>query len=165
MSGSTRCTPLKTETDVKNWFVLPLLAMLDYTPGDIVTEKKIPIVYGTNQETNIKADYVIKNPATQRPLLVVEAKSTTVDLTKYEGQARSYAYWLHTPVWVLTSGEQTWLYHDGVGSPPSIALSFAREDIKSAWPDIITHLSRESIHDFSSQFWHPLDDALPPSGP
>src|SRR4051812_1018359 len=89
-------TDLKTESDVEQKFIYPLLTStsaigLNYTAYDLRTKpdiRGILIGKGTSQKLYYP-DYVIIN--TGLPLVIIEAKKPGEDLRSAYGEARLYA--------------------------------------------------------------------------
>jgi hypothetical protein len=92
----------RTENEVENKFILPLLSRLDYTDDDRFDGMTINAAHGS-RPTVLEVDFALSNHENEnlegQILLVVEAKKEDrlykqVELDKAQKQVKSYAIWL-----------------------------------------------------------------------
>lgn len=106
------------EVEVEVKFVYPLLLHLGYTDADF------SVRYRTNMQAGREllqkeADWVIWKRGTnnEKAALVVEAKAPSQPLDSLvQGQARSYAFAVNAPLYVLTNGRDFEVYERGIES-------------------------------------------------
>lgn len=93
-----------SEREVETKFIYPLIRFLGYEFNDIHMQHSMKVPIG-RQNVFAVADFVIDNPNTSEPLIVVEAKSTSqlLDLD-VQNQARSYAFTIKAPYYLITNG-------------------------------------------------------------
>jgi hypothetical protein len=101
------------EVEVEAKFVLRLLQFLGYDDEDLELRTSVPVQQGS-KPTRIEADWVVRDDQ-DRALMVVEVKAPDVALGEaVREQARSYAFRLGAPVYLVTNGTELQIYHLGV---------------------------------------------------
>lgn len=144
----------ESEAEVEYWFVLPLLEALGYRRADLAVHRIIPIAIGAKPKKIVADIAAFDGPGRDRALLIVEVKMPSRVLTGHVlSQAESYAFWSKAPAWLVTNATETRLYHRAAGHQSTMPLSFSRAELDKRWPDIIRHLSRESMVNHCRQFW------------
>jgi hypothetical protein len=104
----------RNETEVEVKLIYPLLRFLGYGAGDFQVRVPVTVQVGRQQITG-EADWVVWNkPAgsgARRPHLIIEAKGPQEQLTdEAQAQARSYAFGLNAPLYLLTNGRRIQLF-------------------------------------------------------
>lgn len=98
------------EVEVEAKLVFPLLWYLGYQEGEMTLRVPVTLVEGSRQQS-LQADWVVQD-AVFGPLLVVEAKAPNKQLDEsVQNQARSYAFYLGAPVYIVTNGKQVQIFH------------------------------------------------------
>ncbi len=101
-----------TEKEVEIRFIVPLLERLGYTEDDRADGFPIEIIVGSKR-TVAEADFVLfdgRNRSMDNALLVIEAKRTTKRVKDHVSQARSYAMFMGTPYYMVTNGDDIWVF-------------------------------------------------------
>ena len=143
------CEAMKTvtfrnEIEVEVKLIYPLLRHLGHLDADIDIRFPVALKLGS-QATSGVADWVVwRRGGTAGPrqvLLVVEAKSPTQQLDDGAiGQARSYAFALNAPYYLISNGIRISLFKRGV-EQDSLESSAEVGAIQSRWQSIVAHLA------------------------
>jgi len=104
----------RNETEVEVKLIYPLLRFLGYRAEDFQVRVAVTVQVGRQQITG-EADWVVWSTAagsgSRRPHLVIEAKGPEEQLTnEAQAQARSYAFGLNAPLYLLTNGRRIQLF-------------------------------------------------------
>lgn len=132
-----------SELDVEIKVIYPLVRFLGYDVSQIKTRVSIGIQVGRQKMTGI-ADWVIYKAETGKPFFVIEAKEQGQPLSGDEqGQARSYAYALSAPYYLVTNGRRFQVYERGVEND-TLRLAFEVSQIAEHWDGLQKILGRNS---------------------
>lgn len=80
-------------------------------------------------------------------LVLAEVKNSGRPLTSDAvGQARGYAFWLTTPLYMVTNGDEVQLHvlHGGV-QPDAQLLTFRRHELQRHWEGLCKYLAKGSV--------------------
>lgn len=107
----------KNEIEVEFKFIYPLVKYLGYSDDRFSIRHSVALKMGS-QEAAGEADWVLWHHRPQggrKPLVIIEAKAANRDLDESAvSQARSYAFAMGTPYYLVTNGRQLRLYKRGV---------------------------------------------------
>jgi len=130
----------RSELEVEIKFVYPFLRFLGYAVSDLHARVPLGVQVG-RQRVAAEADWVAY--AHGGPFLVVEAKAQHQELSRLvQEQARSYAYGLGAPIYVLTNGKSIHVYSRGVDKDARI-LAIDVRDIEKHWERIVQTVGKE----------------------
>ena len=137
------------EVEIEVKFVFPFLEFLGYRTDEMQLQVAVPLQEGS-QPTVLKTDWVLRD-ANRNALVVVEAKAPckTLDEAARE-QARSYAFRLAAPVYILTNGKQIQIFHLGVVEDRCL-ISCSTSQLAENWVGIQRAASRTSVLDLRQQ--------------
>lgn len=129
----------RNEIEVEVKFVCPLLRYLGIAPSSMSMRYPVRLKLGS-QDTAGEADWVIWKPAqtgSPRPAqLVIEAKSPSQQLDDgVAAQARSYAFALDAPYYLITNGRQMRLFKRGIEGD-TVLRTLDIMDSKTKWEAI-----------------------------
>jgi hypothetical protein len=114
---SIRRVNYRNEIEVEVKFIHPLLQFLRYDSQDYQIRVPVTVQVGRKQ-TRGEADWVIWGATSggkRQAIIVLEAKEPGQQLdTTVQDQARSYAFGLNAPIYVLTNGRQLKVFRRGV---------------------------------------------------
>ncbi len=143
------CETLKTltyrnEIEVEVKLIYPLLKHLGHLDADIDIRFPVALKLGSH-ETSGTADWVVwrggGTPSSRQVLLVVEAKAPKQQLDDNAiGQARSYAFALNAPYYLISNGTLISLFKRGV-EHDSLEYSAEVSAIRSTWQSLVAHLA------------------------
>lgn len=137
----------ESEREVEYNFVMPLVEKLGYVEADQSIGHSL-ITHQGSKKIKTEADIVLFDGGDRAPakaLVVVEAKSPKKKLTNDAiGQARSYAFVLTTPLYVVTNGEEVrvWRFAGGFASDVQL-LDFRRSELKERWSELFAVLNKD----------------------
>jgi hypothetical protein len=132
------------EVEVEVKLIAPLVRFLGYREADYRLRVPIRLQAG-RQEVVVEADWVLYRE--ERPFVVVEAKAPGEALTdQVLGQARSYAFGLGAPYYMVTNGLQLSLYELGVPGD-RLLLGVDLSSLPTAWPDLLSTIGRDRSTD------------------
>jgi hypothetical protein len=140
----------ESEDEVDSFFVIHLLEALGYLEADIAQGYAVPMAAGSLQRPG-HADFAVfdgANRAAVSPLLVVESKAFGKKLTvRAFTQARSYAWWLSAPYYLVTNADDLLLFeYPGVPNQSEEAvMSFKRTQLQDRWSEFAGRLHREAV--------------------
>ena len=115
----------RNEIEVEVKFIHPLLQFLGYSNNAFQVRVSVNVQMG-RQQTRGEADWVIWDTSTisenqRRALVIIEAKEPGQQLnTTAQEQARSYAFGLNAPTYVLTNGRRLQIFRRGIQSDTCI---------------------------------------------
>ena len=106
------------EVEVEAKFIYPLVRYLGYSDDRFTLRQSVAFMMGS-QEAAGEADWVLWHHRPEgrerKPFVIVEAKAPTQNLDdSVVSQARSYAFAMGAPYYLLTNGRQLMLYKRGV---------------------------------------------------
>lgn len=142
--------PFESESEVDSFFVIPLLLALGYSEDDMAQGYAVPMPAGCLERPG-HADFAVfdgANRAAVSPLLVVESKAFRKKLTvRAFTQARSYAWWLSAPYYLVTNADDLLLFEHPGGPQPSeeAVMSFKRTQLQDKWSEFAGRLHREAV--------------------
>jgi len=108
----------RNEIEVEVKFIYPLLKFLGYHDNDLDIRVPVDVQVGRNFAKG-EADWVIWNRTTTetnpKVTVVIEAKASSQRLDQeVKGQARSYAFALNAPAYVITNGARFQIFQRGI---------------------------------------------------
>ena len=133
-------TPYRNEIEVEVKFILPLVKFLGYHERDLELRVPVELQMGS-QSIKGEADWVLwdreTNPNNPSALVVIEAKAPTSmeSLDKAQAQARSYAFGLNAPTYMITDGERLQIFRRGIRQDTRV-VNCAVRDLAASWPAI-----------------------------
>lgn len=129
---SNKTDDLINEVEVESKLIVPLLIHLGYPLNQWQQRVTVAVPVGRNV-TNGEADFVVYHP-NGRVALVIEAKAPGVALDEMvQRQARSYAYALNAPHYLLANGQQLQLWQRGVEQDELVVECAAAAGLAAAW--------------------------------
>lgn len=133
----------KNEKEVETKFIYPFIRFLGYELNDIEMQYSMKVPIG-RQEVLAIADFVIFNPKTHVPLIVIEAKPPTQSLnTDVQNQARSYAFSMNAPYYIITNGISLSLYKRDVYQDNRL-LAIDIKNLQNQWNKVDEILGTKS---------------------
>ncbi len=138
-----------SEREVEQYFIAPILKNLDYTDEDCAVGFRLNIYSGVKKERK-EVDFAVFDGSLrekENALMVVEAKSSEKKLTDDAfGQARSYAFALSTPYYVVTNGNQiiVFLFRGGQVKDNEV-MTFTRQELREKWQEFYKILCKSSV--------------------
>lgn len=147
----------RTEKEVENKFILPLLKRLDYNNEDRFDGMRINVANGS-RSTVLEVDFALSNAENEnlegQILLVVEAKQEDrlykqVELDKAQKQVKSYAIWLSCRFGLVTDSK-TLQVIDLFPRINEMKVIFEckREDLKENFEEIYKLISKKSLTEY-----------------
>ena len=135
----------ENEIEVEIKFVLPLMMYLGYSLDEMRIRVPATIPAGT-QSIDGKADWVITQESEDGTRkILIEVKSPDVSLNDaVKQQARSYAFALDIPKYVITNGRQIVVFERGVENDREI-LNLEVEEFEQEWNTIKNILGNTSL--------------------
>jgi len=129
----------RNEIEVEMKFIYPLIRFLGYDSGAFQIRVPVKVKVG-RKETKVEADWVIWSTATtggkRQALIVVEAKGPGQALDgAVQAQARSYAFGLNAPTYVLTNGRRLQVFRRGVQSDTCV-VDCGVNDLVNTWAEV-----------------------------
>jgi hypothetical protein len=99
-----------SEVEVEIKFVYLFMRFLGYGISDLRTRVPVEVPIG-RQRVSGTADWVVYNHQQGKPFLVIEAKEPNQQLNNFvQDQARSYAFALSAPFYMLTNGKEVMVF-------------------------------------------------------
>lgn len=130
----------RNEFEVEVKFIAPLLDYLGFAPGQVDLRVNVSVQVGRNTATGT-ADWVLWSPDRSRPLVIVEAKAPGQSLNgAVQSQARSYAFALGAPMFLLTNGSRLQIYRRGVQTD-QVVVNCTVEELVEQWPAVVEALN------------------------
>jgi len=147
----------RTEKEVENKFIIPLLKRLDYNEDDRYDGMIVNAAHGSRQ-TILEVDFAIFNSGNEnlegQPLLVAEAKKEDrlykqVELDKAQKQVKSYAVWLSCHFGLVTDSKTIQVI-DLFPSIKGMKVIFEckREDLKDSIYELYKMISKKSLTNY-----------------
>jgi hypothetical protein len=120
------------EVEVEIKFVYPFMRFLGYEIGDLKTRVSVSVPVGRQKVTGI-ADWVVFKNQLEKPFLVIEAKEQNQKLNgAVQEQARSYAYALNAPFYMLTNGKEIFVFERKVDNDVCL-FSLTVNNLPAQW--------------------------------
>ena len=138
-----------SEREVEQYFIAPILKKLNYTDEDCAIGFRLNIYSGVKKERK-EVDFAVFDGLLrekEKALVVVEAKSSEKKLTDDAfGQARSYAFALSTPYYIVTNGNQiiVFLFRGGQVKDNEV-MNFTRQEFREKWQEFYKILCKSSV--------------------
>lgn len=144
----------RTEKEVENKFILPLLSRLNYTDDDRFDGMKINVANGS-RSTVLEVDFALSNAENEnlegQILLVVEAKKEDrlckkVELDKAQKQVKSYAIWLSCRFGLVTDSKTLQIIDLFPRiNEMKVIFECKREELKENFRTIYNLISKKSL--------------------
>jgi len=155
----------RTEKEVENKFILPLLTRLGYTEDDRYDGMLVSAAHGSKQ-TTLEVDFALFNSENEslegQTLLVAEAKREArlykqVELEKAQRQVKSYAVWLSCHFGLVTDSKIVQIIDlfpkiNGM----NVIFECKREELKIRFNEIYMLISKERLTDYYLQLMNSL---------
>lgn len=131
----------KHEADVEVKFVYPFIRFLGYDFKDVRFRSPVSLTVG-RQKVNGIADCVVLKSG--KPFIVFEVKEQSRRLDhEVQEQARSYAYALKAPFYVLTNGREVVIFERNVNDDNRIFRTTSQE-LETNWSSIEKVIGKEA---------------------
>jgi hypothetical protein len=119
----------RNEVEVEIKFIYPLMRFLGYGPSELKTRVPVEIQTG-RKRTTVVADWVVY---LEKPYLVIEAKEPGQALSdSVQEQARSYAYGLGAPLYMLVNGKELTVFERRLDAD-TVLLHSTMNDLIEKW--------------------------------
>ena len=124
------------EIEVEVKFVQPLLQFLGYHANAYEVRRRVKFQMGRQQYAG-EADWVIwSGPDRRQARIVIEVKGPKTRLDgAVQAQARSYAFALNAPLYVLTNGQRLQVYKRGVEGDLCI-VGCGVDELQERWTEV-----------------------------
>lgn len=130
----------RNEVEVEVLFIAPLVDYLGFAADQVDLRVAVSVQVGRQSVTGY-ADWVLWDPDHSRPLVIVEAKAPGEPLNgAVQSQARSYAFALGAPLFLLTNGSRLQIYRRGVQSD-QLVVDCTVEELVEQWPAVVDALN------------------------
>lgn len=124
-----------SEIEVEIKFVYFLMRFLGYGIADLKTRVPVEVPVGRQKVVGI-ADWVVYNHQQDRPFLIIEVKEPNQQLNNsVQDQARSYAFALNTPFYMLTNGKKIEVFERRIDNDIRVLASNVK-DLHHQWQTI-----------------------------
>jgi len=134
----------KSEKEVETKFIYPLIRFLGYEFNDIHMQHSMKVPIG-RQTVPAIADFIIDNPKTNEPFIVIEAKITTQKLDlDVQNQARSYAFTVNALYYLITNGIALSLYKRDVSQDIRL-IAIDIKNIQQHWEKLDSVLGKKHV--------------------
>lgn len=128
-------TTYRNEVEVEIKFIYPLMQFLGYEDKELQVRVPVAVQVG-RQQVAAEADWLVTDSQQGRPTIVIEAKEPNQQLNGAVcEQARSYAYGLKVPTYMITNGNRLQIYQRGVVDDQCV-VDCTMQELASSW-DII----------------------------
>ena len=125
----------RNEVEVEIKFIYPFMRFLGYDVGDLKTRVSVNVPVGRQKVTGI-ADWVVFKNQLENPFLIIEAKEQNQKLNgAVQEQARSYAYALNIPFYMLTNGKEIFVFERKVDNDVCL-FSLTVNNLPAQWQAI-----------------------------
>lgn len=152
----------RTEKEVENKFIIPLLNRLNYTENDRYDGMLLSAAHGSKQ-TTLEVDFALFNSENEnlenQPLLIAEAKKEDrlykqVELDKAQKQVKSYAVWLSCHFGLVTDSKTLQII-DLFPSINGMKVIFEckREELKDKFGEIFDLISKENLTEYYEKLY------------
>lgn len=133
-----------SEVEVEIKFIYPFMRFLGYGISDLKTRISIEVPVG-RQKIGGVADWVVYNHQYGKPFLVIEAKEPNQQLNKQvQEQARSYAFALNAPYYMLTNGREVAVFERRIDDDAKI-LHLGVKDLAHRWQQIEQAIGKRQL--------------------
>lgn len=123
------------EVEVEIKFIYPFMRFLGYDISDLKTRVSVNVPVGRQKVTGI-ADWVVFKNQQGNPFLIIEAKEQNQKLNgAVQEQARSYAYALNVPFYMLTNGKEIFVFERKVDNDVCL-FSLTVNNLPAQWQAI-----------------------------
>jgi hypothetical protein len=150
----------RTEKEVENKFIIPLLKRLGFTDDDRYDGMIVNAAHGSKQ-TILEVDFALFNSDNEnlegQPLLVAEAKKEDrlykqVELDKAQKQVKSYAVWLSCHFGLVTDSKTIQVI-DLFPSIKGMKVIFdcKRDELKDRFYELYKLISKDSLTNYYEQ--------------
>lgn len=130
----------RNEVEVEVLFIAPLVEYLGFAADQVDLRINVSVQVGRNTATGT-ADWVLWTPGHTSPIVVIEAKAPGQPLNgAVQSQARSYAFALGAPMFLLTNGSRLQIYRRGV-QLDQLVVNCTVEELVEQWPAIVDALN------------------------
>lgn len=130
----------RNEIEVELKFIGPLLQHLGFSPGQVDLRVPVSVQVG-RQGHNGSADWIVWNLDHSQPLVVVEAKGPKESLNgAVQSQARSYAFALGAPLFLIANGSRLQIHRRGVQFD-QVLVDCTVEELVEQWPAVVEALN------------------------
>lgn len=151
----------RTEKEVENKFIIPLLKRLGFNDDDRYDGMIVNAAHGSKQ-TILEVDFALFNSENEnlegQPLLVAEAKKEDrlykqVELDKAQKQVKSYAVWLSCHFGLVTDSKTIQVI-DLFPSIKGMKVIFdcKREELKDRFNELYNLISKDCLTNYYEQF-------------
>lgn len=125
----------RNEVEVEMKVIAPLIYFLGYELRQV--SLRVPVVIQAGQQqVEAVADWVLNSADSNEPLVVIEAKAPREPLNdRVLNQARSYAFALHAPYYLVVNGRELKLYELGTTGDFEI-VSCALMELGNHWSEL-----------------------------
>lgn len=121
-----------SEIEVEIKFIYLLMRFLGYEISDLRTRVSVEVPVGRQKVAGI-ADWVVFNHSQGKPFLVIEAKEPNQQLnSSVQEQARSYAFALNAPFYMLTNGRDIIVFERKIDDDVRV-LALNVRDLPHQW--------------------------------
>ena len=135
----------KSEREVETKFIYPLIRFLGYEFNDVHMQHSMNVPVG-RQIVPAVADFIIDNPKTKEPFVVIEAKSTTQKLDlDVQNQARSICVHRKCPILSNNKMALRYLYIKRDVSQDVRLLAIDITNIQQYWEKLDSLLGKEHV--------------------
>ena len=152
----------RTEKEVENKFIIPLLNRLNYSENDRYDGMPVHAANGSKQ-TTLVVDFALFNSENEnlenQPLLVAEAKKENrlykqVELENAQNQVKSYAIWLSCHFGLITDSKTLQIIDlfpklNGM----KVIFECKKEELKDKFGEIFDLISKESLTEYYEKMY------------
>lgn len=125
----------RNEVEVEAKFIAPLVTYLGFTPSQVDLRVSVAVQVGRDARNGV-ADWLLWSPDHSRVVAVVEAKRPKDTLNgAVQGQARSYAFALGAPMFLIANGYRLQIYRRGVEADQCL-IDCKVADLADQWPSV-----------------------------
>jgi len=124
-----------SEVEVEIKFIYAFLRFLGYEINDIKIRVPVEVPVGRQKAAGV-ADWVVHGGQQRKAFLVIEAKEPNQQLNNsVQEQARSYAFALNAPFYMMTNGKEVVIFERKIDSDSRI-FALNVKDLPSQWEKI-----------------------------
>ena len=135
----------RNEVEVEAKFIAPLVAHLGFAPSQVDLRVPVAVQVGRDNRNGV-ADWLLWSPDHSKVVAVVEAKRPQDTLNgRVQGQARSYAFALGAPMFLIANGYRLQIYRRGVEADQCL-VDCKVADLVDQWPIISAAINPNGGH-------------------
>lgn len=135
----------RNEVEVEAKFIAPLVAHLGFSPSQVDLRVAVAVQVGRDVRNGV-ADWLLWSPDHTKVVAVVEAKRPKDMLTSaVQSQARSYAFALGAPMFLIANGYRLQIYRRGVEADQCL-VDCKVADLVEQWPIISAAINPNGAH-------------------